>query len=132
MRALIVSLLIVAGLILSGCEKKTEEAPAPEAKTDPEDNAAPETKAEAEGKNLTEDLWVEIKAHEHAAAPTGEELKKLGPDAVSKAREAVYKKYGVTKEDMDTFFNKLSETDAAKAGKLAMRAMDEAEKLRQK
>ncbi len=140
MRILIVSALVVAGLVLFGCEKKSEEAPAPEAQA--EAAPAPEAKAEAapaeeeqaqpEGQKLTEDLWVEIKAHEHAAAPTGEELKKLGPEAVSKARDEVYKKYGVTKADMDSFFNKLSDADAAKAGKLAMRAMEEAEKLRQK
>lgn len=130
MRVLIISAMVVGGLVLFGCEKKAEEAPAPTPEA--EEASAPTPEAEAEGKQLTEELWVEIKAHEHAAAPTGEELKKLGPEAVSKARDEVYKKYGVTKEDMDSFFNQLSETDAAKAGKLAMRALDEAEKLRQK
>jgi pyruvate/2-oxoglutarate dehydrogenase complex dihydrolipoamide acyltransferase (E2) component len=142
MRVLIVSALVVAGLILFGCQKKSEEAPAPEAQAEAAPAPAPEAEAEAapaeeepaapEAKQLTEDLWVEIKAHEHAALPTGEELKKLGPEAVSKARDEVYKKYGVTHEDMDSFFNKLSDTDSAKAGELAKRAADKAQKLRQK
>jgi len=124
MRVLIVSVLFVAGLVVSGCEKKTEEAPAPEAKA--------EVKAETTSKPITAELWVEVKAHEQAAAPTGEDLKKLGPEAIYKSRDAVYKKFGVTKEAMDTFYNQLSETDAAKAGKLALQANEEAAKLRQK
>ena len=64
--------------------------------------------------------------------PTSEEIKKLGPESIYKARDKVYKKYAVTKEDVAGFFNNLSETDASKAAKLAVKAHDEAAKLRKK
>jgi hypothetical protein len=140
MRVLIVSALVIMGLILAGCEKKTEEVQAPEAKAEAAPEApeakveaapAEEKKAEVVGRQLTEEIWVEIKAHELATLFTSED-KKLGPEARIKARDDVYKKYSVTKEDVAGFYNNLSETNASKAAKLAAKAYDKAEELRKK
>ncbi len=81
---------------------------------------------------INDDLYVEVKAQIFFA--TQQVYKKYqGTRAVKKALEAektIYKKYGVTKDELDKYLEELAEKDVNRAGRLMMKIMLRAEELK--
>ena len=80
---------------------------------------------------LNDDLYVEIKAQVNFAM--GQALEKYkGAEAAKKAIEAeerIYKKYGVTREELDKYITELSEKDVSQASKIIMKVAQRMQEL---
>lgn len=80
---------------------------------------------------LTDDLYVEIKAQINFAADQAFKNYK-GMEAVKKAEEAsakIYEKYGVTKEELETYLTEISEKDVKRATDIVMRVARRTQEL---
>jgi hypothetical protein len=80
---------------------------------------------------LNDDLYVEIKAQVNFVM--SQAFKKYeGTEAVKKAAEAeekIYKKFGVTREELDKYLTKISEQDVDRASKIIMKVARRTQEL---
>jgi DNA-binding Lrp family transcriptional regulator len=80
---------------------------------------------------LNDDLFVEIKSQVNFAVDQAFKKYK-GTKAVERATEAmekIYKKYGVTKEELDEYITRVSKEDVSRAGQLLMEVAQRTQEL---